>query len=96
MRTIEELREVYAGKLHVYCKDEETAQRFLIDAEAEGFKFGDIKPTENHTSDIYAVEGDKKIAYVNSVGRMAFQSDYSVRVDYAKYIAGDDKFIIRD
>ena len=93
MRTIEELRKNYDGKLHIYCKDKETAERFLNDAEKEGFMFGTIKPTDSHTSDIFAVEDNHKVAHVSTVGRIAFQNGMSTRIDYDKYISGAENYM---
>ena len=92
--SIKELREKHNGKLYVYCKDQDTEQKFLCDAEAEGFMFGNQKPTENHAANIIAVEDDMKLAHVGAIGRMAYQSGACVRVDYSKYISGAEDYII--
>lgn len=92
-RTIEKLRnEKACEKVYVYLKDETTCRKFFEQAESEGYMFGTIKPTENHTSDIIAVEDGKKLAYVGSVGRMAYQSNQVDRVDYEKYISGEEHY----
>ena len=92
--SIKELREKYDGKLYIYCKDQDTEQRFLADAEAEGYLFGTEKPTENHASNIIAVENDMKLAHVGTIGRMAYQSGKCVRVDYALLVSGSEDYII--
>lgn len=88
MKTIKEL--AYTGdRVYVYLKDEETAQRFLRDAEAEGFTFGDgVCPTERHWSDLYAIHSDGTLNYVGAIGRIEYASgaDSVVRVDYERMI----------
>lgn len=85
------------GKIYVYLADKRIAKIFLQNAESEGFKFGNIKPTENGWSNIIAVEKRKQLCYVNFVGYMAFQYPSGVegnfyRIDYKKYISGDDEY----
>lgn len=94
MRTIQELRKNCYGKLHVFCKDEATARKFLEEAEREGFMFGEYKPTTRSISSLYAVETENSLAHVGAIGRMAFQSGAAIRVDYSKYINGEDEYII--
>ena len=96
-RTISALRDILEGKVWVYLKDERTCRRFYEDAEAEGFRFGDRKPTDSCIDDIIAVNKDKTIAHVGFVGHMAFHAPSAVdggcfRIDYAKYIAGEQEF----
>lgn len=93
MRTIKELREKFDGKLYIFCKNKEIENRFLIDAENEGFRFGTQKPTENHASNIIAVENDLQLSHVGTIGRMAYQCGQCVRVDYDKFICGQDYII---
>lgn len=92
MRTIEELRKANDGKLYIYCCDQNTEKKFLIDAENEGYRFGDIKPTDSHQSDIIAIEDNKKVAHVGTIGRMAFQTGEVIRIDYKKYIDGESDY----
>lgn len=48
MKKIKELASM-GVRVYVYLKDEGTAQRFLGDAEAESFTFGDgVNPTDRH------------------------------------------------
>lgn len=96
-RNLEHLRNSLDGKIHIYLKDTKTAMQFLVDAENEGFSFGNIKPTACHTSDIIAVEGDNRLAYVTFAGRICFQSNGGNpekyhRIDYARYKAGDEDY----
>lgn len=95
-RTIKELSKL-KGKVYVYLADGKIAKIFLQNAESEGFKFGNIKPTENEWSNIIAVEKRKQLSYVNFVGHIAFQCPSGVegnfhRIDYKKYISGDDEY----
>ena len=88
MKTIKELAST-GERVYVHLKDGETAQRFLRDAEAEGFTFGDgVKPTERHWSDLYAIHPDGTLNYVGSIGRIEYGSgvDSVVRVDYSQLL----------
>lgn len=62
-------------KMYVYLESKELAEKFLIQAEAEGFTFGDgVKPTERHTSNLFTVYGDMTISYVGTVGHIYYQT----------------------
>ena len=55
MKTIKELANM-SERVYVHLNDEETAMRFLRQAESEGFTFGDgVSPTDRHWSDLYAI-----------------------------------------
>ena len=85
------------GRIFVYLRNRNISELFLKNAEAEGFTFSDgVKPTERHDSDIFALHHDRTINYVGSVGHMAFQcaADGIVRVDYEKYLAGAENYIL--
>lgn len=88
MKTIREL--VNTGeRVYVHLKDRETAERFLHDAEAEGFTFGDgIKPTDRHWSDLYAIHPDGALNYVGTNGHIHYGSgaDGIVRIEYAELL----------
>ena len=88
MKTIKELASM-GERVYVYLKDEETAQRFLRDAEEEGYSFGDgAKPTERHWSDLYAIHPDGTLNYVGTIGRIEYASgaDSAVRIDYSQQL----------
>lgn len=88
MKTINELASM-GERVYVYLKDEETAQRFLRDAEAEGFTFGDgVKPTERHWSDLYAIHSDGTLNYVGVIGRIEYASGAGsvVSIDYSQVL----------
>ena len=71
-------------------------------AEDEGFTFGDgATPTERCYAEIMAVNKDKTINYVGTNGRIAFGAGAKkigdqdlIRVDFAKYLAGEENYII--
>lgn len=97
MRTIEQIRNNTKGKLYVFCKDTETERRFLEDAKKEGYMFGSIKPTESHRANIIAVEDDKQLSHVATIGRINFRSgDGVTRIDYDKYINNQDNYLYSD
>ena len=96
-RTIEALRDILKGKVYVYLKDRRTCLKFYEDAEAEGFMFGNIRPTDSPADNIIAVSKDRTLAHAGFTGHMAFMSPSAVkggltRIDYAKYIEGDEDF----
>ena len=88
MKTIKELASM-GERVYVHLKDEETAMKFLHQAESEGFTFGaGVSPTDHHWSDLYAIHPDGTMNYVSSVGRIEFASgaDSSVRVEYQELL----------
>ena len=88
MKTIKEQANM-GERVYVHLKDEETAMRFLRQAESEGFTFGDgVKPTDRHWSDLYAIYPDGTLNYVGSVGRIEYASgaDSCVRVEYQELL----------
>ena len=94
-RTITALRDILRGRIYIFLKDRETCQAFYEQAEEEGFTFGGrIRPTDSPTDDIIAVDSDRTLAHVNFVGHMAFQAGTITRIDYARYIAGEEDFYI--
>lgn len=92
------------NRIYVFCKNREISDRFLRDAEAEGFLFADgVLPTSKGYSDIYAIYPDKTITYVGWAGHVLFRNAGSmtpaqtgglVRVDYDKYICGNKKYVM--
>ena len=78
-------------RIFLHCKTHELARRFLADAEAEGFTFGGVKPTERGTDSIFALNDNMTINYVGFVGHMAFGSGTDkigdkklVRIEYGE------------
>lgn len=77
-------------KVYVLTGTEELCREFLARAEREGFTFGDgSRPTEKHTSDLFALTPDMKISYVTATGRIACGSgtDLAIRVDMADLVS---------
>ena len=100
MRTIGSLLTLN-GRIYLYMKSRSLEELFLKNAEAEGFTFGDgVKPTERERSDIFALNEDWTINYVGFIGHMAFHNPSAVsgkplvRVDYGRYIAGRNDYIL--
>ena len=88
MKTIKELANM-GERVYVHLKDEETAQRFLRQAETEGLAFGDgVKPTERQCSDLYAIHPDGTLNYVGTNGHIHYGSgaDGIVRIEYAELL----------
>ena len=91
------------GRVYVYLDDAEIADLFFTQAEAEGFTFSDGgHPTARHRDCIMAVNKDCTINYVGFIGHMAFGSGAEsigdeplIRVDYRRYLAGDECFLCR-
>lgn len=98
-RTIKELAK-QNGRVYVYLADTETGNKFMTQAESEGFTFADgIKPTERCYAEIMAVNRDITINFVGTNGRIAFGSGVKtvgneelIRVDFKKYSAGDEDY----
>lgn len=89
MKTIKELASK-GERVYVHLKDEETAIRFLHDAETQGFTFGDgVSPTDRHWSDLYAIHPDGTLNFVGTVGRIEYASgtDSVVRIEYEEETA---------
>ena len=72
--------------------------RFLRDAEAEGFVFGDkVPPTQKETSDLFAIKEDFSVSCTGWAGHVLFRNlsmGNVVRIDYGKYICGARKYIL--
>ena len=75
----------------IYCRSRNISARFLADAEAEGFTFGDgKKPAEKEYDDIFSLHDDLTISYTGWAGHVLFRNAVGnlIRIDYGKYIAG--------
>lgn len=98
-RTIRKLAEKN-GRVYVYLANGEIGNKFLQQAESEGFTFCDgVKPTERCYAEIMTVNRDITINFVGANGRIAFGAgakkigdEELIRVDYEKYIAGDEDY----
>ena len=88
MKMIKELANM-GERVYVHLKDEETAMRFLCQAESDGFTFGDgVKPTNRHYSDLYAIHTNGILSYVGAIGHVEFGSGSNsvLRIDYGKHL----------
>ena len=88
MKTVKELASM-GKRVYVYLKNKDVALRFLRNAEAEGFTFGDgVRATERHWSDLYAIHPDGTLNYVGTIGRIEYGSgvDSVVRIDYSQVV----------
>ena len=90
---LKSLLSIHTGRIYVYLANEDICQRFLQDAENEGFTFtGGTNPTQKHASDIIALNPDATINYVGFVGRVAFQATNRIgnqpliKIDYRDVI----------
>lgn len=98
-RTITELSKMN-GRVYVYLANVAIGEKFLQQAEDEGFTFADgAKPTERYYAEIMAVNGNKTINFVGANGRIAFGSgaktvggEQLIRVDFEKYAAGAENY----
>lgn len=93
-KTIRSLSE-QDGRVYVYLANSAIGEKFLQQAEQEGFTFGDgVKPTERCYAEIMAVNRDITINFVGIIGRIAFGSgaktigdEKLIRIDFEKYIS---------
>ncbi len=102
MRTVSNLLSL-DGKIFVFLRSGNICERFLKEAEAEGFTFGDGElPTQRERSDIYALHQDWTISYVGWAGHLAFHhpeissAEPLVRVDYGKYLSGREDYVLEN
>ena len=92
MRNVTELSKL-KGKVYVYLRDEVIADKFLRDAENEGFTFGDgpNRPLDQGIIFMWLIK-IWTISHVGWAGHMAYQSatmigdQRLIRIDYEKYI----------
>ncbi len=90
MLTLKDLVNTTEKKVYVFLPDAQAQTDFLVQAQSEGFTFQDgVLPCDRHKSDCYALNKDKTICYVNSIGRMAMQAkaDNILRVKYPSCIS---------
>ncbi len=96
-RTIDNLRLYHKGHITVYFKNEETYWSFMREAKKEGYTFCGRDPIESAYNNLIGLKHGKLLVFLGIVGHIAFQcgggySEPYFRIDYAKYIAGDDDF----
>lgn len=100
MRTVSDLTKM-DGRVYVYLCNDTVRRKFLLDAETEGFTFGDgVSPTKRPMDDIYAVNRNHTLNFIGWAGHMAYHNPRAVfgigliRVDYEKYILGFMDYVI--
>lgn len=100
MRTVENLMKM-DGRVFVYLRGNETKRRFLTDAESEGFMFRNwVKPADGPCSNLYVLNDDRTLNYPGCIGHMAFHNPKSwrgktmIRIDYEKYVSGQDDYMM--
>lgn len=98
-RTITALRELPTRGVYVFLANEDICRAFYAQAESEDYHFGETKPTDMPAWDIIAIEKDHRLRLTGFVGHMAFDNPKRYvgglsRVDYAKYIAGEEEYLI--
>ena len=101
-RTITELSKKN-GRVYVYLANVAIGEKFLQQAEDEGFTFADgAKPTERCYAEIMAVNRDITINFVGMNGRIAFGSGAEtvngqklLRVDFEKYANGESDYLYK-
>ena len=92
-KTIRELSEIN-GRVYIFLRTPELGRRFLLQAEQEGFTFGDgEKPTARQYAEVMAVNRDITINYVGTNGRIAYGggavkigSELLIRIDFEKLL----------
>ena len=96
MRTIRQLINP-EKKVYIRLRGNAMRYRFMSDAEREGITYGDkVNPTEREVDDIMALCADGTICFLGWAGRMCYHlsEDKVIRIDYEKYIDGEDNYII--
>ena len=94
MRTVKELLKL-EGRTLIYCRRMQTYVCLIGNARREGFK------TPSKVDSILALKDNMSLCNVREAGRAAFYNPKSVaghinRVDYEKYIHGDDDYMYID
>ena len=95
-KSIRELSQM-DGRVYVYLRTTEISEKFLEEAEKEGFTFCDgLKPTERKAETIMAVNPDLTLNYVGTNGRIAFGSGAKrigsqklIRIDYDRLLVDE-------
>lgn len=103
-RTIKDLTNLQ-GRVFLYFSDSAIREQFITDATKEGVTYGDgVSLTEREPDSIMALNEDITVNFVGFAGRMHFIQPSSesenrlnplIRVDYGRYAAGDEYYIIQ-
>lgn len=100
-RTIKNLVNDKNSKVYVYLANSGIGNKFMQQAESEGFVFGDgAKPMSRCYAEVMAVNDNLTINFVGANGMIAFGSGTKtiagksfVRVDFEKYINGAEDYL---
>ena len=82
------------SEAYVFLAEEEIAARFMRDAGAEGFVFGDgVSAADRKAKDLMRIGEDRSICYVGYCGHLAYAFGRKngrpiARIDYAEYLDG--------
>ncbi len=103
-RTIRDLTDLQ-GRVFLYFSDSTIRDQFITDATEEGVTYGDgVSLTEREPDSIMALNVNMTVNFVGFAGHMHFiqpsseseiRSNPLIRVDYGRYAAGDEYFIIQ-
>ncbi len=102
-RTIRDLTELQ-GRIYLYFPNSIIRDQFITDAAEEGVTYGDgVSLTEREPDSIMALNVNMTVNFVGFAGRMHFiqpsseseiRSNPLIRVDYGRYAAGDEYYIL--
>ncbi len=96
LRTLDNLRSAYQGKIYIWFESDEVYEQFKFNAKNQGYMIGSYQPEEcPWERDILSLQQEKKLTACNIISYCAFNEGKDVvRVDYGKYIAGDEDYLI--
>lgn len=87
------------GAVYIYVPNKDIEKKFLLDAEAEGFTFGNgKKPTTSPGNDLYRLEDGWKLCHVGYVGHLAYKATGQMAgeerhyINYEKYVLGMEDY----
>ena len=76
MKNLKEFVKSSTKTVYVRLSSQEIAEKFLRDAEKQGFKFPDgTKPTKHRPEDFFALHHDTTVNYSGSLGSIAYRCD---------------------
>lgn len=97
MRTIKNLIQ-QKKKVYIILKDKAIQYRFMSDAAREGITYSNkVEATEIPVEDVMALHANGTIYFLGWAGRVCYhyaRQNNIKRVDYEKYINGDEDFYI--